>query len=257
MARHKIVKLTAKTTLKDKWTGAVIVSSVFLGVCLFNTLIGELLYSIGNVFFFTIFSLLFLVFLIIPLILGLLDYFRALAFGEEANFNRLFIGFTSADEYTRYLSFSLSMFIRVVLAYAFLSLPSSITKAMSEPSTYTTLNLPIPVWTTALSVISSMLYIFGLCLLVVFMLRYFMAPFLLVSNKDMSAKEAIMLSKIISKGHKFEFVKLAFSMIFYIILSLFFLPLLFTLPYFMMCYVTLCRFTVYEYNKSIKESFYI
>ncbi|MBR0466239.1 MAG: DUF975 family protein [Clostridia bacterium] len=253
-AKSKIVRLNAKATLKDKWTSAVIVSAVFLGVCLFGTLCGGLLYNVGGVFLYFIFSFLFLVFLTIPLFLGTLDYFRAMAFGECVRADRLFIPFSDAETYTRYLTFSLSLFVRLFVAFFVLSLPSSITRVLASSEFYTNMGLSVPVWTTALSAVSSLLFAIAFVLFAVFILKYFMAPFLFVSNRDLSAKEAINLSKIMTIGHRFEFVKLIFSLIFYIIISLFLIPLFFTMPYFMTCYVVNCRFVVFDYNKRIKES---
>ena len=85
------------------------------------------------------------------------------------------------------------------------------------------------------------------------MLKYYLAPMLIIADENMDVNEAIHMSVVISKNTTLDFVYLAFSMIGWILLSLLFIPLLYTLPLFMMVYLTHCSFAVNEYNERINK----
>ena len=62
------------------------------------------------------------------------------------------------------------------------------------------------------------------------------------------------MSGIIARRSLTSFVFLCFGMSFYIIISLFALPLVFTAPYFFAAYIVHSRYSVAQYNNHIEEN---
>ena len=69
----------------------------------------------------------------------------------------------------------------------------------------------------------------------------------------MDAEEALLMSSVISKTSLMDFVFLGFSLILWIIASILFIPLIFTLPYFIMCYIVHSEYSVKDYNQRISK----
>ena len=82
----------------------------------------------------------------------------------------------------------------------------------------------------------------------IIMLRYYLAPFLLVGDDNMTVGEAIHMATIISRRSSNELWALILSFTGWILLSLTMIPLIFTLPYFLSSLAVHCRFAITNYN---------
>lgn len=247
----KVVKITAKTAMKGRWSSGVIVASIFICTVLLQGLTTQLLYTATNLFFANLLNILFTIFITIPLFVSVLFFFKGVAFEEERDLASAFLMFSEEKRYIRTLSFSVLMFVRLFLAELVFLIPGIIARLFSQSATYEAFGALMPVWATGLSMVSVVLYVVGFFAAFAYLLKYYMAPFLFIANKDISAAEAIRLSAVISKGHRLDFCWLLLSMAGLIILSVFVMPLIFTLPFFLICYVVHCRFCVAAYNKSV------
>ena len=250
---HKVVKKTALTGLKNNWPGAIAAAMLFVFLCIIGSLVASLLQFATNLFIANLVLAALTIFVIFPFFLGVLGFFRAIAFDESAEIKYIFYPFIDTKNYFRALSFSVNFILRLFFVCFAALLPAIITRVLSYNSTYKALGGGVPLWAPGLSVVSVMLGIAGAALSFVVLLRYYAAPFLFVANENLYAKEALKASRKITMGRKADFFFLMVSLLGWIALSLLCLPLIFTAPYFFMVYIVHCRFSVAAYNKSIKE----
>ena len=147
------------------------------------------------------------------------------------------------------------LFIRSLYSFTAIIflIPYIAVAVISNIEIYKFLDIPIPLWTTNLSNITAFLGYIALIGTLFLMLKYYLAPMLIIADENMDVNEAIHMSVVISKNTTLDFIYLAFNMIGWILLSLLFIPLLYTLPLFMMVYLTHCSFAVNEYNERINK----
>ena len=124
---------------------------------------------------------------------------------------------------------------------------------LSTETVYNLLDVPMPQWTSNLWTLNSFLAILAAFGLVFVMLRYYLAPFIFVSNDDLDPAEAVNMSKIIAKRTGADFFGLVLSFIPWLLLSIFVAPLIFTLPYFISSYCVHCRFAITDYNSDVDK----
>ena len=76
---------------------------------------------------------------------------------------------------------------------------------------------------------------------------------LLAADEEMDVNEAVHMSVVISKNTVLDFIYLLFSMLGWVLLSFFFIPLIYTIPLFITVYLTHSSIAVSEYNEHIKR----
>lgn len=255
MAPASVVRKTARTALQNKYFKCVAVSLITIASFGLISLIFGLILSVSNNIFASAVFIPLTVAVIIPLLLGVIRFFQRLVFGVDDEPIEVFFYFSSKSDYVRALKFSVSLTVRVTVYALILFLPSLAVRFLASQSLYEFLKVSIPIWTSSLSPIISFLDFIGGVGVVWVILKYYMTPFLFVSNKDIDVAEAFHLSVVISRRSLFYFMTLFFSMLLYILPSLLLLPLIFTLPYFLTAYSVHCRFGVAEYNKTLNFHF--
>ncbi len=253
MVGSNSVKSVAKTVLKGNWinaivTGLVLFLSFFTGYMIFSLSASLLPFA-----FATLFLILFMVFLISPLTLGVVRNFWHLINLKPENPIYCFYYFSSKKLYLRAVKLIFALTIRMIGHGLILFLPTIIFHIVSGEYLYNFLDIPIPLWTTNFEYIAVFLRTMSIVLLFFVMTKYYAAPVLTVSNDEMDIEEAIYMSKIISKGSLLEFIYLIFSFIGWIYISLFYFPLLFTLPYMLAAFLVYTRFAIEDYNKRISD----
>ena len=122
---------------------------------------------------------------------------------------------------------------------------------LSSERFYNFFDLSLPVWTSSLWTLNSFLAIISSFALIFVALKYYLAPFLFVSDANMHPAEAINMSVIISRRTGSDFVALVLSFALWILLSVFVAPLIFTIPYFIAAYGVHCRYAVTAYNNDV------
>ena len=85
------------------------------------------------------------------------------------------------------------------------------------------------------------------------MLKYYLAPFLIVADENMEVGEAIHMSSTVSKNVMLDIIYLFLSFLGWIALSVLIIPLVFTMPYMLTSLSFHVRFAIAEYNKRVEK----
>ena len=146
--------------------------------------------------------------------------------------------------------------LRLILIPVFTALfylPAILIYLISSPQFYDFLKLPTPMWSQHLVHLVDFASSIGTVLVIISMLRFYLAPVLMIADDQMGAEEAVHMSAVIAKTSFTDFIFLILSLLFWIIISVLFIPLIFTLPYFIMCYIIHCELSIRDYNERIKK----
>lgn len=251
LAPSPVVKVTAKDALRKNFLKSSAASCVLIFAFFIDVFISSIISIFaGNIGYIISLALLML-FVVCPLILGVLTYFRRLLWNQDDSVLIIFKYFSSVAEYKRALHFSFLICIRLALSAAILYLPCIIVWLLSNEQIYSFLDISLPLWASNLWALNSFLGILATLALVFVMLKFYLAPFIFVSNDDIDPAEAVNMSTIISKRTGADFFGLVLSFAGWILLSLFVAPLIFTLPYFIASYGVHCRFAITAYNRDV------
>lgn len=246
-----VVKKTAKAVLKDNWIEAIALGSViifanlifYIAVSLFSMVVP----SVATVLITAATQILF----IFPLLLGGLRSFWLLMCDQKNVLPEVFYYFSSAEKYFRAIKLFSSLIFKMLLKGILLVIPSIIADALSSAKVYEFFQLTAPAWSSNFSVVSVFLKTAAGLILLILMVKYYLAPFLIISDEQMDVQEAIHKSTVLAKASGMDFVFLFFSFIGWIILSFFVIPLIVTVPYFIVSYMVHSRFSVANYNRVV------
>ncbi len=251
LAPSRIVKQTALTALSGKWLKSFIVSSALIFVLFVCIFVSDLVATITSWAVGIILFLLLCFSLFVPLLFGALNFWRRILWGQEDSPVILFYYFSNLALYRRALSFGLMMASRILANGALLLSPCILVRIFASSRLYGIINVTMPVWAGSLIYVSYFLGVLGGLALFFVMLKLYIAPFLFVADHNMDMAKTINMSAVISKRTAPDFFWLAISFLGYIAASLFVLPLVFILPYFICAYLVHCRFAVAQYNRDV------
>lgn len=251
MAPSGVVKQTAKTALSGNWLKSIIAASAVIFSVLICSFVADLIAAISTSVVGLVIMLLLSFLLLLPLFLGALCFFRRMLWGQNDSVLLLFRYFSSLGEYRRAIHLSFLVIIRLISNGVLLFSPCFIVRIFSSNKLYSLINVSMPVWAESLIYVSYFLGALGALALFFVMLKIYLAPFLFVADEGMDADEAINMSQIISKRTDSDFFWLILSFAPWVLLSLFVIPLVFTLPYFICSYLVHCRFAVAQYNRDV------
>ncbi len=246
------IKRDAKQSLKGNWIVAIISALTLLFSYLIIQNTASLLVTVLGEVWATVIMLVFILLLICPLFLGLLRCFWRILGGADETPVSVFYYFSKISLFLKALKLTLKLAIRLVISYLIFYLPVIVISVISKPEFYRIINTPIPIWSQNLSYLVKIISSFSFALVMVSIIKFYLAPILVIANEEIDLDEAIYMSRVISNGSLMDFVFLFISLIGWIVLSLFFVPLIFTLPYFVMCYVVHCKYSIKHYNEKIK-----
>ncbi|MBO4734027.1 MAG: hypothetical protein J5662_06070 [Clostridia bacterium] len=245
------VKLTAKHSLKNKYTSGIITASIFTSLLIASSLCVDMA---GTVFGATgkyVLSFLFLILLLFPLGAGFVYWSVRLIFTNENEPVLIFKYFSSKSDYIKALKLSLLIAGNTLFTLILLSLPVIFTELLASGRLFVLFGTQIPIWASGLWGVARVLKALSVFLTVLVMLKYYMTPFLMAADEEMDPFEAIHMSKIISVRSKKDFIWLTLSFTGYIIACLFLVPMIFILPYLFVSYSVHCRFAVAAYNNTV------
>lgn len=251
MAPNSIVKKTAREALSECFlqsvaTGCVLIFSIFV-MMLAGSIVSVFAGTVG--YFIT--EVLLVIFVMYPLFLGVLTFFRRILWGQIDGVVSIFKYFSSLDEYKRALGLALYLAKRFALASAIIFSPCFVVWVFSNETVYSWFDMALPVWASNLWTLNSFFVIIGVFLLCFVMLKYYLAPFLFISNDNITVADAINMSVTISKRTGGDFFGLFISFIGLILLSVLVAPLIFTTPYFLTAYCVHSQFSVSAYNRDV------
>ena len=251
LAPSPVVKKTAKQMLSQQFLTSVAVCCVFLFVCFACVLTATLVSVFAGNTGFAIALLLFAIFAMSPLVLGVLYYFRRLIWESQDGPLVIFKYFADLDEYKRALRFTLLIFKNLAATAVVAFFPCIVVWLFSNDDVYKALGFSLPIWASNLWALNSFLIIISSFVLMFVMLKFYLAPFIFVANDKIDPAEAVNMSTIISKRTGGDFFGLAVSFSGWILLSVFVAPLVFTMPYFLASYIVHCRFAITAYNRDV------
>lgn len=192
-------------------------------------------------------------FIVLPCCLGLVRYYWRMASGVVDNPVCVFYYFSSRFLYAKALKLLLSLLFRTVFCFAIFYLPALVLELITGSWLYKTLDVTMPIWTVNLSNLIYFLYFIAFVATVFSMLKFYMAPMLLVADENMDPAEALHMSSVVSKRTSLDFVFLCLSFLGWILLSLLSMPLIFTLPYMILAYLLHCSHAVNTFNEEISN----
>ncbi|MBP3705887.1 MAG: hypothetical protein J6J13_01365 [Clostridia bacterium] len=252
IANSKTVKSIVKNTVSGKLTRCIIACLIPLFCGIILALVLGLLASATPKVVSLILSGLSYMFILFPLIIGLLRFLVRLYLNNiQEDVICVFHYFSSIQRYKRALSLQASLLIRRLLIALVIALPIFGVWLISNPLIYNQFDFLMPVWAQSLSYAVNILEIIGIFIYLLITLRYYLAPFLFVADEEMDSSEAVYMSRLISKRTVIDFVFLIFSYIPHIVLTLFLVPAIFTLPYLVLAYVVHSDSAVVQYNSTV------
>ena len=250
---NSVIKKTAKNALSDNKINSFVAGIVILVVYFINQNICSCLSLVtGNAVASFVLAVLNLI-LLAPIILGVIRYFWRMLCGVSDNPVSVFYYFSSKEKYIKSLNLTVKLLIKFAVFLLIFNIPYLAVEVISDVGVYEAFNLQVPLWTANLSNISVFLNSIGTVATLWAMLKYYLAPMLVVADEDMEVNEAIHMSVVISKNTIIDFIFLIFGVLGWILISFFLLPLIFLIPYFIMVYLSFCSFAVGDYNEHIKK----
>ncbi|MGN0494071.1 MAG: hypothetical protein ACI4F7_10525 [Acutalibacteraceae bacterium] len=253
-AGSSVVKLTAKTALKNNWLKCIFASltPIFSFFVLFFS--ADYISYISNDAAAYVILALMLIFIFMPLLLGTVRFFWRMIFGAEDRQAALFYYFSDKQKYKRAVHMAAALVLRGIGFGIILFCPAIVVDIFSGVKFYDLINIPIPIWTGNLYYVSVFLKAAASVLLFFIMSKYYLAPFLIVADENMEIAEAVHMSCTVAKNTILDFISLLFSFLGWILISFFIFPLVFTMPYFITSLCVHVRFAVADYNKRIEKS---
>ena len=246
-----IVKKTAITALKNKYTGGVVCSSIYLFTWLICIFVTELVSNFGGMMSTLLLFAVLCVFLILPLTLGLIYWGIRIIFSGDSEPVLIFKYFSSRKDYIRSIRLWLPITGNALFYGFLLFLPAVFADMVANGRIFILFGVQIPLWASSIWGISVALRIIASLCLIFVLLKFYLAPFLLVADENMEPLEAIHMSKVIATRSRKDFIWLVFSFTGYIIACIFMIPIVFILPYLTASYAVHCRFEIAAYNNNI------
>lgn len=257
LAGSVAVKKTALAVLKGRWPlGAAAVGIPMALVLIMLNLFALIEYMLAKTVWLAAAYVLLLLCaftVLFPLMLGTLRVLWGIATDREVSVSDTFFYLSSKEKYLKAMNFIVVLCGSVIAKAIALFSPAIIVYLASEllPSVIT--NHDARLWLDNLWIFTLFLSIIALCGTVYVILRYYLAPFLFICSAADDAVDTVMLAKSVSRVSLGHFVSLLFGLLGWILLSVFFVPLIFTAPYILTCYLFHSRFAAVFYNASVKK----
>lgn len=244
------VKDTAKTILKGNYYRCILATLIPVFLSLTVTFTASIMSVVlSNAVSYGLMAVMH-VLVVLPVILGLLRFYHRLMWNQKDNVISVFHYYSDATLYKKALKYSFIFILRLLSVAVLTYLPVILLWIVSNEQIYEFLETEMPKFVSSLSVAEKGLTILSTATFIFFNLKYYLTPFLVVADEDMDISEALHMSKMISRKSTIDFVGLFFGMSFWILISVFSIPLPFTLPYIILAYMVHCRFAVAHYNET-------
>lgn len=254
MVTTKAVKSTALITLRGNWAKACTVAMIPVFATIVTALIGYLLILPLGVVIADIITVAVFIFLCAPLWLGAIRIFWRTANRCEDGAGETFYYFSDKKSYLRSLSFNLRLAFHWVIVEFILLLPSVLTYVFTSGAFFQWIGASTPLFLINLRYLIYVFEIAAVVLTIVHLIGLYLPAFLFVADENMNPSDCINRGIEIGRYTKGRFTSHLFGFSGWIIFSLLFIPLLFTVPYLLMSYVVECRYNVAFYNLSGKAA---
>ncbi|MBO5913428.1 MAG: hypothetical protein J6Q76_08165 [Clostridia bacterium] len=266
------IKSAAKGTLKHRWTEGIAVSLVLLATSLLNMVMQAALQTIFKVdtvwspmsptdvplhsviasVGITLFSAIFTLIVMLPLLFGALRWFWLVTGGSDPGVGEVFYYFSSARTFFKALGISVSIFWRLILGTVLCFLPYATISVLTNSEFYNFLEISMPTYMSSLYSLGAILEMLGFFLLLLWVSGYAMFYVAMFSEPELSTRQTIKLTVRLSKQNRLRFVGFFFTFFGWLLLSFLILPLLYFLPFFM---ASLCIYGREVYRSSQRNAF--
>ena len=189
VAPSPVVKKVAKDALGRQIIKSMVVCCVEIFVFFINMFISSLVSVFAGDEGYVISLTLLTIFVLGPLFLGILGYFRRLIFEQNDSVLIIFRYFSSVGEYSRAMHLVILLTIRFISAALVLFLPCILIYILSSEKLYEFLGVSLPLWASNLWAVNSLFSVIATVGVMFVMLRYYLAPFMFVSNDNMDPAE--------------------------------------------------------------------
>lgn len=254
LSQSKISKLTAKSAFRGKKVKMLAIGAVLT----FSLLMLYSFYILSASFFPFPVTVGFLTAVCIlfeaPLFLGVIKtLWQELSLGQS-EIAHVFYYFSSFGRFKQALKFVCVFVFRVVVTFAICLAPAIVISFITDLNVQNAIGFSLPIWLSGLQILGPLLTLVGSTVAFFISLRFFAAPFLFITDDEGVLDGLFYKATRLSKLGYIEFISLLASFIGWFILGVFIFPLPFILPYFLSSVISLCRFTVYQYNKKISAN---
>ncbi len=248
------VKSTARQILKGRFAVSATVSAMALSGVFLCIYLPELIGICAGKTTAAIMRIFLSIFVVFPLLLGVLRFFRRMQWEAEDKPIVIFHYFSSLPLYKRSLLLIGNMIFKIMGATVLIYLPLILLILATNSEVYGLFDLAMPTWAASLGAIVSIFKLLSEIVLFLVILRYYLAPFLFVADEKMDPAEAVLTSKIISRRTYYDLLALIVSLAVYILPSILLVPLIFFLPLLVLSYLVHCRYAVAEYNEMLETA---
>ncbi len=264
MPNSKAVKSTALCALYGNWPIACAASLIpvfFIAImcCIQSVFYIFITSKLGLVTVNTI-TILFTVFGTFVISLGVFRVFWRIALGEKPDITEVFYYFSSKNVFGSAVGLAATVLGRIIVFGFLISIPSMIIDFIAGGYINDLFGIATPLWMSNLWIFAFMLRVVALAVTVFIVLRHYLTPFLFVVSGDTEPFSVVFKSVRVSRFSVSQFSGLIISLAGWIIVSVFVIPMIFTIPYMLMCYIVHSRFSIAFYNrrcegKSASDSF--
>lgn len=246
----QIIKRTAKNQLKNSWISSMAVSVILMLTVCFQSVFVSFMYSllasnhkiriyVGAAV--SLFNVVILFALLLPLLQGVLRWFWFQGLEKPLPTGGIFYYFSCGKLFVRSLHFWIALFWKSLVKVALCLLPSAAVRFI--PTLIRELSPETESFENLFLGIANGLLMVGLVAALILLMRYFLAPMLLVVDEEAEPTTILRISGELDVSPQNCLTFLA-SFIGWFFVSALGIPLIYTLPYFFMSYAVFVRFGV-------------
>ena len=250
MVTTKAVKSTALTHLRDDWGRACTVAMIPVFATIAVALMGYLFTLPFGTVIAGIIAVALFIFLCAPLWLGALRVFWRTSNNCKDSTAETFYYFSGKQAYLRSLSFNLRVALRWIVVGLILFFPCELIYIFTSGEFFRWIGTSTPLILLNFRYLTYFFETAAVLLAVIHLINLYLPAFLFVSDETMKPSECIKRGIEIGRYTKNRFTSHLFGFTGWIIFSLLFIPLIFTVPYLLMAYTVECRYNVAFYNLS-------
>lgn len=215
----------------------LLVDSIF--ITFFSSLnISENTFSIVNTVIKSLFTVIPMIFIYLPIELGIGKWFYEISNskGKNVSLTTLFYYFNNKSLYFKSLNLQLDLLVRKAIIFAVCLIPAFVYEIWYSSFNFNLFFLGINV----LRLLDFILIVAGLVFAFVYNLKYFMVKYLFF-NKEESNKELFFKSDCIMRIRKKEVVEMYLSFFPFYILSVLIVPIFFMVPYMVLYFICMAK----------------
>lgn len=250
MPGNAAVKNTARVILKGMWPK--LIACTFLGIAVafigIYAISAVSLLVFGAVWMELLALICYFLLIFMPLSLGILRFVWRQINDADDDIEIVFYYFSSAAQYFKSLLFTVTFGIKLLISAVLAFFPYlAVRYALYSSADFLSEQMEM-----RLLFLSAIFWLCGMIFFIILSVRYYISPLLFVCCSDIEVSEVMHLSKLISRKTAGSYIVLVLGMIGWILLSVFGITMIYTVPYLLLTYAVHCRYAIYYYNHRIR-----